>query len=192
MLPRTPQSLLTDLLVRVLQLPARARVLLDGVGARGLSDGLTPLLLGAGRPVVTVHAEGFWRPAGERFTYGREDAEHFRTGWLDDRALVREVLTSGASALPALRDVGTDRSARQVAVNVPETGVVLVDGLFLVGLPADLTVHVSLSPAALGRRGVPGWQHEAFRVYDELVRPGDVADVLVRAEDPERPAVRVR
>ena len=37
---------------------------------------------------------------------------------------------------------------------VPPHGVVLVDGLFLlgIGLPADLVVHVALSPAALSTR----------------------------------------
>lgn len=192
MLPRTPTTLLDDLLARVVSLPPRARVLLDGIGSRQLADGLLPGLLVAGRPGLQVHAETFWRPAGERFTYGAEDAEHFRTGWLDVGTLTREVLTAGSRCLPALRDVATDRSVRVAPVDVPEAGVVLVDGLFLVGLPADLTIHVTLSPGALARRGVPGWQHEAFATYDEEVRPGDVADVLVRAEDPRRPAVRFR
>ncbi len=189
---RTPTTLLDDLLERVLTLPPRARVLLDGVGSCELADGLVPRLLEAGRPAVVVHADTFWRPAGERFTYGPQDSEHFRTSWLDTGSLEREVLTSGALVLPALRDLTTDRSARLVPVEVPEAGVVLVDGLFLVGLAADLTVHVALSTAALGRRGVPTWQHQAFADYDDQVRPGEVADVLVRAEDPRRPAVRFR
>ena len=72
--------------------------------------------------------------------------------------------------------------------------MVLVDGLFLLGrgLTCELTVHVALSPAALRRRGVPDWQVEAFTAYDRQVRPGDACDVLVRAEDPRRPAVLVR
>lgn len=192
MLPRTPETLLADLLARVVPLAPRARVLLDGVGSRELADGLLPGLLAAGRPAVQVHADTFWRPAGERFTYGAEDAEHFRTGWLDAGALTREVLTSGERCLPALRDVASDRSARVAPVEVPEAGVVLVDGLFLVGLPADLTIHVALSPGALARRGVPAWQVEAFVAYDDEVRPGDNVAVLVRAEDPRRPAVRFR
>jgi hypothetical protein len=79
-------------------------------------------------------------------------------------------------------------------VPVPPRGVVIVDGLLLLGrgLPAELTVHVAMSAAALLRRGVPGWQLPAFASYDEEVRPGDVCDVLVRAEDPRRPAVLFR
>ena len=77
---------------------------------------------------------------------------------------------------------------------MPRRAVLLVDGLFLLGLglPAELVVHVALSPGALRRRGVPDWQLPAFGSYDEQVRPGEQCDVLVRAEDPQRPAVLVR
>ena len=98
------------------------------------------------------------------------------------------------TVLPALWDAARDRSARAARVPVPAHGVVLVDGLFLLGLglPADLVVHVSLSPAALLRRGVPAWQLPAFTSYDEEVSPRDLADVVVLAEDPRRPAVLLR
>ncbi len=77
---------------------------------------------------------------------------------------------------------------------MPPGAVLLVDGVLLLGrgLPADVTVHLALSPAALLRRGVPDWQLPAFAEYDQQVRPGAVCDVLVRAEDPLRPAVLVR
>jgi hypothetical protein len=73
-------------------------------------------------------------------------------------------------------------------------GVVVVDGVLLLGrgLAAELTVHLAMSSAALLRRGVPEWQLPAFSSYDEEVRPGEVCDVLVRAEDPKRPAVLFR
>ena len=168
------------------------RVLLDGVGSAGLSEGLSAALHGRGRVPLQVRAEGFWRPAGERFTHGRQDWLAFRDGWLDAGALRREVLEADGTWLPALWDVGRDRSARAGRLVLPERGVLLVDGMFLqgLGLPAELVVHIALSPAALLRRGVPAWQLEAFTSYDELVAPRDNADVLVRAEDPLRPAVR--
>jgi hypothetical protein len=148
--------------------------------------------VGAGRVPLRVRGADFQRPAGERFTWGREDPDAFRDTWLDAGALQREVLASGESYLPALRDSRRDRSARARREPVPDRAVVLADGLFLLGLglTADLVVHVALSPAALTRRGVPDWQLPAFASYDDLARPGETCDVLVRAEDPRRPAVR--
>lgn len=174
--------------------PGLVRVLLDGVGSRALSDALVPGLAAAGRAPLQVHAEDFLRPAGERFEWGREDVEAFRTTWLDATALEREVLSRKGSYLPALWDAAAERSARRAVAPVPEGAVLLVDGVLLLGrgLPAELTVHVALSPAALLRRGVPQWQLPAFAAYDQEVRPGEVCDVLVRAEDPLRPAVLVR
>ena len=95
--------------------------------------------------------------------------------------------------LPALWDSEHDRSARRCREPLPERAVLLVDGVLLLdrGLSADLVVHVALSSAALLRRGVPAWQLPVFATYDEQVRPGERCDVLVRAEDPLRPAVRL-
>ena len=170
------------------------RVLVDGVGGRTLVDALAPRLAAAGRPPLPVHAEDFLRPAGERFEWGREDEESFRTRWLDAAALEREVLSRQEDYLPALWDAETDRSARRAREPLPAAGVLLVDGVLLLGrrLPADLTVHIALSRAALSRRGVPDWQLPAFESYDREVRPGLLCDVLVRAEDPLRPAVLIR
>jgi hypothetical protein len=171
-------------------------VLLDGHGAGELADALVPGLAALGRAPLRVRGQDFLRPAGERFEQGREDEEHFRTRWLDADALEREVLARAAAGtyLPALWDAERDRSYRRAREPVPDGAVVLVDGLFLLGrgLPCELTVHLALSPAALRRRGVPEWQVPAFEAYDRLVRPGEVCDVLVRAEDPRRPAVLVR
>lgn len=147
-----------------------------------------------GRHPLVVDASSFWRPAGERFQHGREDWQAFRDTWLDLAALRREVLDAVPEGtwLPALRDVERDRSAHLSARAVPERAVLLVHGLFLqgLGLPAELVVHVALSPAALRRRDVPEWQLPAFTSYEDDVGPADRCDVLVRAEDGLRPAVR--
>jgi hypothetical protein len=166
-------------------------VLLDGLTqdlARDVADALTTL----GRVPLVIPTTGYWRPAGERLQFGREDWQAFRDTWLDHQALRREVLDADGTWLPAMWDVERDRSARLIAAPVPDRAVLMVHGPFLqgLGLPAELTVHVALSPAALLRRGVPQWQLEAFRTYDEEVSPVDLCDVLVRAEDPLRPAVR--
>lgn len=143
---------------------------------------------------VRVSAVDFQRPAGERFTWGREDEQAFRERWLDAEALEREVLSRDADYLPALWDVEHDRSARRSRLPLPARAVVVVDGVLLLGrrLTADTVVHLALSAPALQRRGVPAWQLPAFAAYDDEVRPGEVCDALVRAEDPLRPAVLLR
>lgn len=167
------------------------RVLLDGVGSAELADAMVPGLLAAGRPALRVSAADFQRPNGERFEWGREDEASFRTRWLDAEALEREVLSRTDAYLPALWDAVHDRSARRSMLPLPARAVLLVDGVLLLGrqLTADLTVHLSLSAAALRRRGIPDWQLPAFATYAETVAPAQVCDVLVRAEDPRRPAV---
>ena len=171
-------------------------MLLDGVGSAALADSLVPGLVAAGRPALRVSAGDFLRPAGERYEWGREDVASFRERWLDAAALSREVLLPALEGryLPALWDAARDRSARAAVAAAPPAAVLLVDGVLLLGrgLPADLTVHLALSAGALRRRGVPEWQLPAFASYDVDVRPGEVCDVLVRAEDPQRPAVLVR
>jgi hypothetical protein len=171
-------------------------VLLDGVGEQAAADALVDGLRTAGRPPVRVRGGDFLRPAGERFEHGHEDSADFRSRWLDAGGLRREVLDAATAGryLPALWDAGRDRSARAAVTPLPERAVLLVDGCFLLDhdLPAELVVHVALSAAALRRRGVPDWQVEAFTAYDRQARPGERCHVLVRAEDPARPAVLFR
>ncbi|MDX6199473.1 MAG: hypothetical protein QOJ79_2624 [Actinomycetota bacterium] len=172
------------------------RVLVDGVGSAALADSVADGARATGRDVVRVSAAEFLRPAGERFEWGREDVQSFRERWLDVGALRREVLDAAGSGevLPSLWDAVRDRSTRAAPVQLSSRGVVVVDGVLLLGrgLPAELTVHLAMSPAALLRRGVPEWQLPAFSSYDDDVRPGEVCDVLVRAEDPRHPAVLFR
>ena len=141
---------------------------------------------------MRVSAADFQRPAGERFAWGREDARALRAVWLDAAALEREVLARDSDYLPALWDAGLDRSARRSRLPLPARGVVVVDGVLLLGrgLSTDLVVHVALSPEAMLRRGVPSWQLPAYAAYEVEVRPQQACDALVRAEDPQRPAVR--
>jgi len=86
-----------------------------------------------------------------------------------------------------------DRATRSAYVTVPERGVVLVSGPLLLGgtLPFDLTVHLWLSPSALARRTAPGrqWTLPAYERYEAEVRPAELADVVVRIDDPDHPAV---
>ena len=169
-------------------------MLLDGVGADSLAATLVDGLLAAGRLPVLISTNDFLRPAGVRFEYGREDEQAFRELWLDEGTLRREVLERADTYLPSLWDPERDRSTRAARQPVPARGVLLVAGVLLLGrsLPADLTVHLALSAAALRRRGVPAWQIPAFVAYADQIRPVENCDVLIRAEDPLRPAIALR
>jgi hypothetical protein len=95
--------------------------------------------------------------------------------------------------LPALWNAETDRASRAAYRSVPPGGVVLLDGALLLGrgLPFELTVHLWLSPAALARRTPEEqcWTLPAYARYSDEVAPQRNADVVVRVDDPNHPAV---
>jgi hypothetical protein len=68
-----------------------------------------------------------------------------------------------------------------------------VSGAFLLGLglPFDRVVHLAMSPAARARHTpqAEAWTLPAFDRYDAEVGPAELADVVVRLEDPRRPAI---
>ncbi|MEY9839727.1 uridine kinase [Streptacidiphilus sp. EB103A] len=203
--PLTPEALADTLAERVhaLALPegGRLRVAVDGAPAAdpgGLAAAVADLLRLLGRPVVRVSAADYLRPASLRLEYGHQDADAYFDGWLDANALFREVfdpLEPGGSGLvlPALWDARADRAVRAQPVPLPPGGVLLLDGPLLLGrwLPLDLTVHLRLSPAALERRTPPDerWTLPAFARYEAETLPTDAADLVVRADDPRRPAL---
>jgi hypothetical protein len=176
------------------------RVAVDGAPAArtgDLADALAAALPVLGHPVLRVRARDFWRPASVRLEYGHQDVDAYYGLWLDTGALRREVLEplgpgGSGRALPSLRDPATDRSTRADYVDLPPGGVLVLDGPLLLGqgLPLDLAVHLSLSPAALRRRTDPAeqWTLPAYDRYAREALPGQTADVLVRADDPRHPA----
>ncbi|MEE1825591.1 uridine kinase [Streptomyces sp. BE20] len=179
----------------------RQRVAVDGAAAArpgALADALVEPLRLRGRPALRVSAADFLRPASVRLEYGKQDADAFHDLWLDDGALAREVLDpleAGGTGrvLPSLRDPSTDRSTRAPYVTLPPGGVLLLDGALLLGrwLPLELTVHLSLSPAALARRTPPEerWTLPAFARYEAETVPTEAADLTVRVDDPRHPAL---
>lgn len=196
-------GVLADLLAEhVLALgPGPRRLAVDGP-PWSLVDVETPLraaLAVRGRGMHLVHVQDFLRPASLRLERGRDDPDAFYESWLDLDALRREVLdplTPGGDGrfLPALWDAERDRATRAGYVDADERTVVVVRGWFLLGLglPFDLTVHLALSPPARRRRVPPddaARELPAYDRYDEEARPVDVADVVVLADDPRRPAV---
>ena len=197
--PLTPDALAEVIAERLAALPAppggRVRAAVDGSAAAAtgpLADAVAEALRLRGRPVLRVRAADFLRPASLRLEYGHQDADAYLDGWLDVNALFREVfdpLEEGGSgrALPALWDAAADRAVRTDPVPLPPGGVLLLDGPLLLGrwLPLDLSVHLWLSPAALARRTPADqqWTLPAFARYEDEVRPGEAADLVVRADE---------
>jgi hypothetical protein len=151
-----------------------------------------------GRPAVVVPAIGFYRPASLRLEHGRTDAMARYTDWLDAGALAREVLSpvgpgGTATYLPVLWDLDRDRAARARPRPMPAGGVLLVPGPLLqgVGLAFDVVVHLRVGPGARRRLTPPdqAWELPAFDRYDEEVDPVALADAVVLADHPDRPAL---
>lgn len=174
----------------------RLRVAVDGaIGADALADTLVNPLRVRGRSAFHIRSHGFLRPASVRLELGRTNPNAFYERWLDEPGLRREVLgrLDTGRVLPSLWDSTIDRATRAAYQPVPLGGVVLVSGPLLLGggLPFDLTIHIALSPAALARR-IPAaelWTLPAFQRYEHEVRPIELADVVVRLDDPRHPAV---
>lgn len=204
--PVSPEVLVERLVDRVLDglaaapgPDARWRVLLDGAPPtrpERLADALVEPLRARGNAAVRVSAGDFLRPAGVRFEHGREDPDALLDDALDTGALIREVLDpfgpeGDGRYLPALWDAARERSARAGRVAAPAGAVLLLDGGFLLGrwLPADLVVHLAVRPETLERLtpADQAWRLAAEARYRAETGPEDVADVVVRVDDPRRP-----
>lgn len=202
--PVTPDGLAAYVAERASGVSGRTRVLLDGAppaGADTLAASVAELLQLRGRPVTVVRAADFLRPASVRLELGHTDVDMFLDGWLDEDALRREVLDPAGPdgsglVLPRLRDPVRDRSHRDDPQDLGDHGVVVLAGSRLLGrgLPAELTVHLRMSSGALERL-LPGderWTVAAYERYDRERSPDALADVVVMADHPGRPAMRDR
>ncbi|MFG1705130.1 uridine kinase [Nonomuraea sp. M3C6] len=177
------------------------RVAVDGAPParpERLADALVAPLRLRGRPVLRVSAGDFLRPASLRLEHGRTDPDALYEDWLDTKALRREVLEpldpgGSGRVLPALWDSRVDRAYRVPYEELPPGGVLMVDGTLLLGrgLAFEVSVHVWLSPGAL-ERGTPEderWRLPAYERYERESRPQQTADVVIRADHPDRPAL---
>ena len=179
----------------------RLRVAVDGAPAAGpdrLADALVGPLRLRGRPAVRVRTDDFLRPASVRLESGRANPDSFYAGWLDEAALRREVLDpagpgGSGRVVTRLWNATADRATREPYTELPPAAVVLVSGPLLLGagLPFDVTVHLSVSAAALDRRTDPDqrWTLPAYVRYGDEVDPAAFADVVVRCDDPRHPAL---
>ncbi|MEV0407542.1 uridine kinase [Actinoallomurus sp. NPDC050550] len=201
--PISPSLLVEELADRVAALPRTswARVAIDGAPPtrpEDLADALVDPLRLRGREVLRVSAGDFLRPASLRFEYGRDDPDVYYDGWLDESGLVREVLAplepgGTGRVLPSLWDSAADRATRASYVTLREGGVLLLDGALLLGrgLPFEHVVHLSMSRGALARRIDPEqeWTLPAYARYEAEAQPVQVADVVIRVDDPRHPAL---
>jgi hypothetical protein len=195
--PVSHATLVSQVVSRLDAMPGRLRIAVDGASPAqpgAFADALVDPLRVLGRSVVRVHAADFMRPASLRYERGRTDPDSRYSDWLDEGGLRREALT-GDQVLPALWNAATDRATRAPYVPLPEGGIVVVDGELLLGrgLPFDFAVHLWLSPAALARRTPPeeAWSLPAFARYDTEVDPLTTADLAVRVDDANHPAMRI-
>src|SRR5581483_11365108 len=179
----------------------RLRVIVDGpppARPGALADQLAGEMRVRGRPTVRASAEDFLRPASLRLERGHGDPDELLDGWLDEAGLTRELLEPAGRAgsttvLARLWDAGADRAYREPRVPLPPDVVLLLDGALLLGrgLPAELTVYLRLTEAALART-LPSelhWTLPAYRRYEDEREPSAKADVLVLADDPHHLAV---
>jgi hypothetical protein len=204
--PISPDLLVAHVADAIDRLPREARhaVAIDGAPPTRtdeLAGGLAAELRLRGRPTVRVATRDYLRPASLRLELGREDPDLFYTDWLDLKAIDREVLSPIAPdgtgrVLPRLWDPEADRAYRARYVDLEPGGVVLVEGSFLLGagLAFDLTVHLSMSAAALARRteSALSWTLPAYARYDGEQDPLSTADIAVRCDDPRHPALVTR
>jgi hypothetical protein len=198
--PTTPRGVVDAVVALIGAAPRRVRVAIDGAQAadpQGLADQVVEAL--SPRPALHVRADRFWRPASLRLEDGRENPDAWLETWLDEGALVREVLDPFAAngiALPALRDPHTDRSLRVQPVQLAADGVVVVSGSVLLGrgLPVDICIHMRLSPAALARRTPADqvWTLVALARYEAERDPMAAADLVILSDDPRHPAILLR
>jgi len=203
--PVRPDGLVDELAALCVGPPQRAhRVMIEGADAAdptALAAALAAKLRAAGRPCGAVNMADWLRPASLRLEHGHDDPDSYRDSWFDYAALRREVLDPlgpGGSGrwLPTLWDTRTDRATRAERVQAEPGAVLVVAGPMLLGrgLPFDLTVHLHLSEAALRRRTAPahGWTVRALVEHEQLADSDLAADIVVRVDHADRPAISVR
>ena len=201
--PVSPAALVEEIadLIDARTPPAWVRAAVDGAAAAGpheLADQLVDPLRVRGRAVLRVRADDFLRPASVRLERGRADPDAYYEDRLDVGGLSREVLEplepgGTGRVLPTLWDTDRDRSTRAAYVSLAPGGVLLLSGDLLLGagLALDLVVHLEMSAEALQRRTPAGdqWTLPAYARYAEEVGPAGLADLVVRVNDPRRPAI---
>ena len=155
-----------------------------------LAEAVVASLREQGRQAVHVRSADYLRPASLRFELGRTSPESYYERWVDLQALGREALNRSGRILPTFWNPQADRATRAGYI---EADVVVLSGQLLLGagLDLDLSIHLAMSMLLLDRK-MPeelAWALPAFERYDDEVSPASFADIVVRMNDPEHPAV---
>jgi hypothetical protein len=200
--PVTPERLADEIVGLVEPRAGRVRLVVDGPPPTRpvpLAHRVAETLRRSGRATVVVDADDYLRPASVRLEFGRHDPDEFLDRWLDLAGLRREVLDpagpdGSGRVLPRLWDAATDRAYRDRYTTLPADGVLLLAGATLLGrgLPVEAAAHLRMGEAALART-MPAelaWTLPAYRRYATENDPEKMADLVVLADHPERPAVR--
>lgn len=173
------------------------RLLVDGhpsTHPERLADALVAPLETAGRHVARVRVADFLRPRSLRLERGHTDPDSLLDGWIDVEALNREVLrrvVDQGEYLPSLRDPDTDRATRAAYVPADPGTVVVLDGTLAIGrgLDVDVAVHLALKPGTLRRR-TPDEESWAVPAYERYAPQAErAADLLVRVDHADHPAL---
>ncbi|MBE7161078.1 MAG: hypothetical protein INR72_07510 [Williamsia herbipolensis] len=196
--PLSPDGLVDECVAAIADLPGRRVVAVDGADAAEpatLADALARRLRATGRAADVVDLHHWLRPASTRMEWGHTDAESYRTAWFDLAAIGREVidaLRSRGEWLPRLWDPERDRSFRDEPSPAGPDQVIVLAGPMLVGsgLDVDLTVALRMTEGALRRR-TPEAEHWTIAPLLEQADESGPADIEVRWDHPDRPAVRV-
>ena len=194
------------------------RVAVDGPPAAGkttLADELAGVLRAQGREVVRATIDDFLFPRAQRYPRGEYSAEGCYFDAHDYDALNRVLLDplgpgGDRRFQPAVYDRTADAVLSPPITTAPRDAVLVFDGVFLMRPELidrwDLRVFVSTAPektvdrAVIRERRVSSradverrW-HERYlpaqRLYFDRDRPAERADLVVRNDDPERPAYR--
>ena len=180
------------------------RVAVDGPRAASpiaLARNLLEPLRARGRVAEIIDAETFWRDASLRYEWGRTDLEAYRAllarrGRAPARS-AQSTRTGWHFEVPARapRSGHEPLGSRRCRFRCRLNAIVLVAGELLLGhgLPFDYTVHLAVDSGARQRLTPPEWQWTlpAHDSYDRTVRPAELADIVVRYNDPRHPAMRI-
>ena len=197
------------------------RVAVDGPPAAGktvLADELASVLRAQGREVIRASIEGFLFPQSQRYGRGVYSGEACYYDSVDYDALQRVLLDplgpgGDRRFQPAVYDKGTETALSQPVTTASADAVLLFEGVFLLRPELvrrwDLRIFVSaafeetLDRARTRDKALYGSATEVERrfrnrylpaqqIYFAAAHPTDHAHIIVRNDDPQRPAWEVR